>query len=99
MKLFVSGVARAEVERIADYIARDNPHAALRMTAQLRRRFREIKERPHANALLAGFEHRQIRRKVHGNYLILYRITDDRIEIVHVLHGAMDYERILGKES
>ncbi|MDQ6432572.1 type II toxin-antitoxin system RelE/ParE family toxin [Mesorhizobium sp. LHD-90] len=99
MKLVVSGVARAEVARIADYIAHDSPRAALRMTAQLRERFREIKERPYANALLAGFVHRQIRRKVHGNYLIVYRITDDRIEVVHVLHGAMDYEVILGKDG
>lgn len=99
MKLFVSGIARVEVARIADYISQDNPHAAIRMTAQLRQRFREIKERPYANALFIGFQHRQIRRKVHGNYLILYRIMDDRIEVVHVLHGAMDYERILGKDS
>jgi toxin ParE1/3/4 len=99
MRLVVSGVARAEVARIADYIAQDSPSAALRMTTQLRGRFREIKERPYANMLLAGFEHRQIRRKVHGNYLILYRITDDHLEIVHVLHGAMDYETILDKDS
>jgi toxin ParE1/3/4 len=31
-----------------------------------------------------------IRRRPHGNYLIFYRIGVDRIEVVHVLHGAQD---------
>ena len=31
-----------------------------------------------------------IRRRVHGNYLIFYRVGADTLEIVHVLHGAMD---------
>ncbi|MEQ1953777.1 type II toxin-antitoxin system RelE/ParE family toxin [Mesorhizobium sp. CN2-181] len=99
MRLVVSGTAREEIARIPDYIAQDSPRAALGMTAQLRERFREIKERPHANALLAGFEHRQIRRKVHRNHLIIYRMTDDRIGIVHVVHGAMDYQTILHEDG
>ncbi len=32
---------------------------------------------------------------VHGNYPIFYRIRADAVEIPHVLHGAMDYERVL----
>jgi toxin ParE1/3/4 len=43
-------------------------------------------------------EHRRgdgIRRKVHGNYLIFYRIWLDAVEVLRVLHGARDYARIL----
>jgi toxin ParE1/3/4 len=32
---------------------------------------------------------------VHGNYLIFYRIDPDHVVVVHVLHGARDYEAIL----
>ena len=36
-----------------------------------------------------------IRRKVHGNYLIFYRLGGNEVEIPHMLHGARDYERLL----
>jgi len=36
---------------------------------------------------------------VHENYLIFYRVADRRILILRVLHGAMDYERLLFPES
>jgi plasmid stabilization system protein ParE len=28
-------------------------------------------------------------------YLIFYRVSDEGVEILHVLHGARDYEAIL----
>jgi hypothetical protein len=32
---------------------------------------------------------------VYGHYLVSHRITTDAIEILHVLHGARDFESIL----
>ena len=43
--------------------------------------------------------HGNLRRKVFGNYLIFYRVSDAAVEIIHILHGAMDYERILFPEN
>lgn len=40
-----------------------------------------------------------LRRRVHGNYLIFYRVSGESVEILHVLHGAMDYERVLFPED
>ena len=39
-----------------------------------------------------------IRRRPFGNYLIFYRIGIDAIEVVHILHGARDYEPLLFPE-
>ncbi|WP_342588924.1 type II toxin-antitoxin system RelE/ParE family toxin [Rhizobium phaseoli] len=36
----------------------------------------------------------RIRRRPYGDYLIFYRIAD-AIEVLHVLRGAVDYERLL----
>lgn len=36
---------------------------------------------------------------MHGSYLIFYRIEAERIVVVHVLHGAVDYESILFPED
>jgi plasmid stabilization system protein ParE len=40
-------------------------------------------------------EHHGIRRRVHGRYLIFYRIGADYITNLHILNGAMDVEAIL----
>lgn len=40
-----------------------------------------------------------IRRRVYGSYLIFFRVSSDAIEILHILHGAMDYEQILFPET
>ncbi|WP_258889806.1 type II toxin-antitoxin system RelE/ParE family toxin [Sphingomonas sp. SUN019] len=41
------------------------------------------------------YEHQGIRRCLHGKYLIFYRIEDDAVAILHVLHGSRDYTAIL----
>jgi toxin ParE1/3/4 len=38
-----------------------------------------------------------IRRRVHGNYLIFYRVEVDRIYVIHILHSARDHERLLDR--
>jgi plasmid stabilization system protein ParE len=50
---------------------------------------------PSRYPLIPRYEERGIRRRPHGNYLIFYRIKADVVEILHILHGAMDYESIL----
>ncbi|WP_347968191.1 type II toxin-antitoxin system RelE/ParE family toxin [Mesorhizobium sp. CC13] len=47
--------------------------------------------RSRASRRLAGND---IRRRVHRDYLIFYRVNAERIEILRILHGAMDYERL-----
>ncbi|WP_420493159.1 type II toxin-antitoxin system RelE/ParE family toxin [Sedimenticola hydrogenitrophicus] len=36
-----------------------------------------------------------MRRRPYGNYLIFYQVERERVVVVHVLHGAMDYAAIL----
>jgi len=50
---------------------------------------------PRAYPILPHRRESQIRRKPYRNYLIFYRVRKDAVEILHVLHGARDYERLL----
>lgn len=50
---------------------------------------------PRSFPLLPNWEERGVRRRPHGDYLIFYRIAGDTVEILHILHGARDYEAIL----
>jgi toxin ParE1/3/4 len=95
MKVEITSAAEADLEGIADYIARDNPVRALSFVRELYERCLNIAEMPEAWPVVPRFEHHGIRRRVHGRYLIFYRVSKDSITILHVLNGAMDVEALL----
>lgn len=45
--------------------------------------------------LVPRYERFGVRRRPFGRFLIFYRIGEDRIEVIHILHGARDYESLL----
>ena len=95
MKLVFLPAAKADLVSIAKYIGRDNRARALSFVKELRQICHRLPDMPRAWPLVPRHERSGIRRRVHGNYLIFYRIVADRIEILHILHGAMDIEAVL----
>jgi toxin ParE1/3/4 len=95
MIVVITDPAEIDLEAIGDWIARESPTRALSLVRELRRACEALVELPQGYALVPRYEHAGIRRRVHGNYLIFYRIAEDIIEVLHVLHGARDYEPIL----
>jgi toxin ParE1/3/4 len=94
--------ARRDVLAIADYIAADNPDAALRFVKGVRDGERALLEMPGMGASRAYRN-----PALHGTrmalvpdfraYLIFYRPIADGIEIVRILHGARDLAAIFGE--
>jgi toxin ParE1/3/4 len=99
MKVDITSAAEADLEGIADYIARDNPVRAVSFVRELYERCLDIADMPAAWPIVPRYEHHRIHRRVNGRYLIFYRVGDDRITILHVLNGAMDVEAILFPEG
>lgn len=95
MILEFSNEAENDLEHIADYIAESNPRRALSFIRELRSKCEDLVDNPNAFALVPRYDHHGIRRRVHGNYLIFYRVESARVVIVHILHGATDYGAIL----
>ena len=91
----LTAAAEADLEAIGDYIAQDNPVRALSFVRELSRSCLELAEMPEAWPIVQRYEHHGVRRRVHGRYLIFYRVTEGRIVVLHVLNGAMDVEAIL----
>jgi toxin ParE1/3/4 len=54
---------------------------------------------PKAFALVPKHEASGVRRRPYRDYLIFYRVVADTVEVLHVLHGAQDYEAILFPED
>lgn len=99
MKVVITAEAEADLEAIGDHIARGNPARALSFLRDLYQLCLGIADMPQAWPVVPRYEHPHehhgIRRRVHGRYLIFYRIRADRITILHILNGAMDVEAIL----
>jgi len=66
---------------------------------ELETRCARLTAMPHAYPLVPRHENSGARRVPHGNYLIFYRVLADVVEILHVLHGARDYEPIVFPSS
>lgn len=95
MIVFITAEAEADLERIGDHIAKDNPQRAISFIHELVDRCERLAETPRGFALIPRYEHTGVRRRPYGNYLIFYRVSEDRIEILHILNGAQDFENIL----
>ena len=95
MKVVLSEAARAGLREIALFIARDNKQRARSFVRELQARAGELGEMPYAFPLVPRYESLGIRRRPFRDYLIFYRVEDDRVSIVHILHGAKDYDAVL----
>jgi toxin ParE1/3/4 len=95
MIVVISDAAEAELEAIGDWIAEANPTRARSFVMELCRRCEALSDLPRGLPLVPRYEHLGIRRRPYGDYLIFYRVLNDTVEILHVLHGARDYEPIL----
>jgi plasmid stabilization system protein ParE len=95
MIVLLADAAARDLEAIGDYIARDNPQRAVSFIRELREDCLGLAAFPERFPLVPRYEAQRIRRRVHGNYLIFYRVEADRIEVIHILNSAQDYEAIL----
>ena len=95
MKVVLTAEALFDLEQIGDHIARDSPVRARTFVAELLAAARRIGETPQGFPLVPRFEGHRVRRRVHRAYLIFYRVEADHVSILHILHGARDYEALL----
>ena len=95
MKVVLSAEALSDLQHIGDYIARDNPAWARSFVAELLAKAGELADMPRAFPVVPRYAHLGVRRRVHGSYLIFYRVAEERVTVIHILHGARDYEALL----
>ncbi len=105
MKLAFADAAEAELERLGDRIAEQNPPRAVSFIREIRESCDAIALMPKAFGHVRGLEEYGIRRMSHGDYVILYFIgkeatnmLEDCVTVLHVVHGAQDYAALLSLE-
>jgi plasmid stabilization system protein ParE len=95
----ITAEAETDLEEIARYVADQSPASALKLIRELRQRCASLADAPRGYPLVPRYERWGIRRRPFGHFLIFYRVTEDTIEVIHVLHGARDYESLLFPEE
>jgi toxin ParE1/3/4 len=99
MRLVIADEARDDLVLIGERIARDNPRRSVAFIDEIEAHCERISATPLTHPILPGREATRLRRAVHGNYLIFYRIDPDHVVVIRVLHGARDYDAILFPEG
>jgi addiction module RelE/StbE family toxin len=95
MKVEISASAEADLEEIFDFVAKDSPQRALSFVMELRDVALRLADAPRAFPVHRRGGWSDIRRRRHRDYLIFYHVSDDRLVIIKILHGARDYDALL----
>lgn len=76
-------------ERIMDYIAIDNPAAALKLDELIQLKAEQLVSRPTLYRIGRKRGTREL--VVHPNYILIYRIRKEDVEVLRVKHVARKY--------
>ena len=96
MKVVLSSRAVADLERIALYIAQDNPSRAISFVAELREAANRVGALPNGFPLVPRYERHGIRRRSWKGYGILYSVLPDRVFVHRIIGPGQDHDRALG---
>lgn len=99
MRVAFTTAAKSDLAGIARFIARQSPERARSFSRELRMKALALGDSPLAFPIMARFSHEGVRRRVFGDYLILYRVEADRVVVIHIVHGARDYEALLETDA
>ena len=93
MKIHWTETAEDHLGAIHAYIAQNSQQYALRMIDRLTRRSQQIADFPLSGRRVPEYDMDQIREVVEGPYRIIYHIKPDQIDVLAVIHGAMNVLR------
>ena len=92
-------MARLDMEQIFDYIAVElcNPTAAIGQINDFEKAFENICTFPESCPYVNNeyVKDKSLRKLIVNNYIAFYRIKDNEIQVVRVLHGMRNYEPFL----
>lgn len=84
---------------IRDFVANDNPTAALNLMRDFRAAFRLLAQRPALGHARRDLTAEPLLFWPLRGYLIIYRVRLADIEVVAVMHGARDIPTVLRRRS
>jgi addiction module RelE/StbE family toxin len=88
MKVYWSDHAKRELRAIHDYIAQNSRRYAQGVVDRITQKTKLLKKFPLLGAEVPEYEDASIRELLEYPYRIIYRVREERIDVVSVVHGA-----------
>lgn len=85
-----SQLAVDDLEEIIDYISRDSEENARIYAAKIISSVETTSIFPYSGRMVPEMKNEQLREKVFNNIRIIYRITNELIEVIRVLHSSRE---------
>ena len=98
MKLRINPLVAEDLKNIKDYIAEDNPDAARETIQEIYKQFEDVEQFPYIGADLSkrvSFK-TDYKYVINGNYVILYKVGREYVEIYRVVNRFQDITKIFG---
>jgi plasmid stabilization system protein ParE len=93
MKVRWTETAEAHLDAIYSYIVQDSETYALRTVDQITGKSQQIAAFPMSGRRVPEYNIDQIREVFSGSFRIIYHIKSDQIDVLAVIHGAMNVLR------
>jgi toxin ParE1/3/4 len=90
--------AASDLADILEYLDQHSPPAAERFAAAVDQRCAQLGRLPDIGRLREELAP-GLRSIVIDRYVLFYRVTPNAVEVLRILHGARDLERIMKEES
>jgi addiction module RelE/StbE family toxin len=91
LKLIIENKAESDMALIADFIAKDNKNAAIKMLKQFYKTFEKLLEYPNIGIQRLDFTYKDVKfYVVQKHYLIIYTTDKDTLHILRVLTTYQD---------
>lgn len=96
MKLRINPIVAQDLKSIKEYIAEDNAEMAVKTVREIYARFENIQQFPYMGADLAKRVSFRTDYKyvIYGNYVVLYKIGKEFVEIYRVVNRYQDITQI-----
>jgi toxin ParE1/3/4 len=88
MKVHWTHNAVDHLVNIYEYIALNSPTYAKRMVDRITRRSSQIAGNPFSGRMVLEYQAEDIRELIEKPYRIIYRVKQDQIDVLAVIHGA-----------
>ena len=85
--------AVSDLDAVAEFIARDSTAQASSFVARIVAAAERLRDHPTLGRGVPELQDASCRELIFQNYRIVYRIHDDRVTILGIIHGAMDMQR------
>lgn len=88
MRVHWTNNAIEHLANIYEYIALNSPTYAKKMVDRITRRSAQIGDQPFSGRKVPEYQANDIRELIEKPYRIFYRVKQDQIDVVAVIHGA-----------